>query len=354
MNNFEMNPDYVAKNRIEEEADLPLGKLFKVEAAKFIKMLKPKIQKATNNMKNKFDQLFSKTININEIVDDEHSMHKRSVEPFAADDIAGSKDRVRKHCPGQCVYPCALCGGGMAPPPLLPLPPQYIEFVNGQASAFSPFSGRASSPTAPSPRYIFDRFGHRYLENDGSLRLLAPSRPDDGPIIGSAHDDSYRPSNFNQLENILDHNSEFIDATNQGDPAHLIQDPIELVLDTLSFINDITTRGSANRFPHPYERSMPERSNQPQAEAVLITVSGPVIRADQQPNQRPIVPHTLQESFVDRSGKPYEIQKVQDRRVVDTFRNDEDVRRFLFGSNVPQRQTTELRSMWPEFMRHQL
>lgn len=355
MNNFEMNPEYVAKNNNEEEVDLPLAKLFKVEAAKFIKMLKPKIQKATNNMKTKFDQLFNKA-SINEITDDEHFMHKRSVEPelFKADDIDGKKDRVRKYCPTHCVYPCSVCGGGtlMAPPPLQPLPPQYIEFVNGQASAFSPISARSIPVSAPSPRYVFDRFGHRYLEHEGSLKLLAPSRTDNGPIIGSAYEGGNRP--FNQLENILDHNSEFIDETNQGDPEHLIQDPIGLVLDTLSFISDITTRGSADRYKHTYERSMADEPNQPQAEAVLISVTGPVMR--QQANQRPNIPPTLVEniSFVNPCGKPYEIQNVQGRSIVDTFRNDEDVRRFLFGSNVPQRQTTELRSMLSEYIRHNI
>lgn len=356
MNNFEMNPDYVAQSRNEEEVDLPLAKLFKVKAANFMKMLKPKIQKATNNMKNKFDQLFSKPITINDIADNEHFIHKRSVEPelFKAEDINGNKDRVRKHCPNRCVYPCTVCGGGiMAPPQLQAFPPQYIEFVNGQASAFLPIGGRAAvvSPSTPSPRYIFDRFGHRYLEHEGSLKLLAPSRADNGPIIGSAYDGGYRQGNFNPLENILNQNSEFIDSTNQGDPEHLIQDPIELVLDTLSFISDITTRDSADH--HTYERSMAERPNQPQTEAVFISVSGPVIRAGQQPNQRPSVPPTLEEnkSFVDRNGKPYEIQNVQNQRIVDTFRNNEDVRRFLFGSNMPQRQT-ELRSMMSEYMRH--
>lgn len=364
MNNFEINPDYVAQNRNEEEVNLPLAKLFKVKASNFLKMLKPKFQKATNNMKNKLDHLFSKPISINDIAnDEEHFMHKRSIEPelLKADNIEENKDRVRKHCPNRCVYPCSVCGGGtvMAPPPLRPLIPQYIEFVNGQASAFSPISGRAAAaavpPLAPSPRYIFDRLGHRYLEHEGNLKLLAPPHIDAGPIIGSAYDGGYRPVNFNQLENILDHNSEFIDATNQADPGHLLQDPVELVMDALSFINDITTRGSANRYHHTYERSMTERPNQSQAEALLISVSGPVMQAGQQLNEQPSGPPVFVEnkSFVDRSGKPYEIEKVQNREIVDTFRNDGDIRRFLFASNVPQGQT-ELRSMLSEYMRRNI
>lgn len=360
MSNFEINPDYVAQNRNEEEADLPKAKLFKVKAANFLKMLKPKFRKAKNTMKNKFDELFGKTISINDIDDDVHNMNKRRVEPelfraehfmhkrnveqghFTAEDFEGNRERVRKHCPNRCVYPCPLCGGGtvMAPPPLQPIQPQYFEFVNGEASAFSPIVGRAAVPAAPSPRYIFDRFGHRYLENEGSLKLLAPSRSDDGPVIGSSYDGGYRPVNFNQLENILDHNSEFIDETNQGDPEHLIQDPIQLVMDTMSFISDIATRRGADRHQPSYERSMTE-PNKPQTEAVLITISGPAdLRAE------PNVPPT---NFVDRSGMPY----AQNRNVVDTFRNDDDVRRFLFGSNVPQRQTSEM-SMLPEYMRHNI
>lgn len=134
------------------------------------------------------------------------------------------KRRSVEHCRNGCLSPCQC----RQPPP----PPQYIEYINGQPESYVP--RRYAGPVviqSQKPRYVFDRLGHRYREHGGTLQLIK-----NDPFVRSAA----APYAYHKLENILQNNQQFIDATNRAGPNYLVQPPIELALETLKFIDDIT------------------------------------------------------------------------------------------------------------------
>lgn len=55
--------------------------------------------------------------------------------------------------------------------------PQYIEYIQGKAVAYYPgMKRKTSKKSSTQKRYIFDRYGHKYLESKGNLRLLKPQQ----------------------------------------------------------------------------------------------------------------------------------------------------------------------------------
>lgn len=230
---------------------------FQKNAKKFMKKIGPKFKAATSNLKARLEELLTKGQS-NDILKN-HIINKRGTEPtYAADDIAKNSDifmedvheRRRKHISsGSTAQPNA--------PHQLPQTgqSQYYELVDGKSVSYVP-DGRSLEEDVAygAPRYVFDRFGHRYSEQNGKLKLIGPNRFENSdappPLLGSGYHgpSPIEPYNFNVLENILNNNQEVIDSTNSDDPNHMIEHPIDLTLDTLEFIKELSNKNSGKKY----------------------------------------------------------------------------------------------------------
>lgn len=115
--------------------------------------------------------------------------------------------------------------------------PQYVEYVNGKPVSFSP--GAVQAETA-APRYIFDRYGHRYLENNGNLRLLMPQQE---AIIGSQPD-------FAGLADILTENREVMSEINPfSGTDRMVPEPLDLAQQAIHYIHDLARRQAPAYYP---------------------------------------------------------------------------------------------------------
>lgn len=114
---------------------------------------------------------------------------------------------------------CAHCGTYQ---------PQYIEYIEGKQVPFYPGAVQENQqqqqqPTvdgAEATRYIFDRYGHKYLENGGKLRLVR-NQPD-----------------YAGLAKIFNENDKVIKQLNQT-PDRLTQEPVDLVSDLSLLVRDM-------------------------------------------------------------------------------------------------------------------
>lgn len=118
--------------------------------------------------------------------------------------------------------------------------PQYVEFVNGNPVSFYPGAIQADksadNPTAETsikPRFIYDRYGHKYLENNGNLRLIAPQYNQEAVI-------SDQPD-FAGLADILNRNYAVIEQMNH-EPGRILPQPKEFVKDALDLIRDMAVQ----------------------------------------------------------------------------------------------------------------
>lgn len=107
--------------------------------------------------------------------------------------------------------------------------PQYVEYVEGKPVSYYPGAAQAKTPTTE-PRYIYDRYGHRYLENNGNLRLIAPQYQE--AIVGDQPD-------FAGLADILSRNQEVISQMNRT-PGRILPEPKNMMSDTIDLIRDIS------------------------------------------------------------------------------------------------------------------
>lgn len=78
-------------------------------------------------------------------------------------------------------------------------PPQYVEYVQGKPISFYP--GACQTPAQSTPRYVYDRYGHKYLENNGNLRLLMPHHQE--AIVGSQSDFAGLPDILRYIKKYL-------------------------------------------------------------------------------------------------------------------------------------------------------
>lgn len=283
--NFENNSENEKDDTtISKEIDLPMSE-FQKKAQKFMKNIGPKFKAATTNLRTKFEELLTKA-HKNDILKN-HIINKRSTEPTLrfydtdiqsikktdnlvnavhAIDMSDTKERKRKHCP-TCkteTYPCPTCP---KKPIESKLPQssqsQYYEVVDGNKVAYTP-DGRSLEEDIPvAPRYVFDRFGHRYCENNGKLKLVGPHNSEieeTAPLLGTGYHGPSpigpSPPNFNVLQNILHNNQEIIDSTNGDNPSQLIEHPVNLALDTLEFIKEIANKNSGKEYPSNMDYSM--------------------------------------------------------------------------------------------------
>lgn len=113
--------------------------------------------------------------------------------------------------------------------------PQYVEYVEGKPVSYYPGAvsekknDEKKSDEDRMPRYIFDRYGHRYLENDGNLRLIAPQYQE--AVVSDQPD-------FAGLANILSENRQIMDDLNRNG-GRLLPQPMDLVSDFTKLIRDM-------------------------------------------------------------------------------------------------------------------
>lgn len=103
--------------------------------------------------------------------------------------------------------------------------PQYIEYIEGKQVPFYPGAVQSNNDqpqadSVASTRYIFDRYGHKYLENEGKLRLVR-NQPD-----------------YAGLADILNQNREVMQQLNPA-AGRLMPQPVEIVTDLTQLIRQL-------------------------------------------------------------------------------------------------------------------
>ncbi|XP_031638282.1 uncharacterized protein LOC116350584 [Contarinia nasturtii] len=117
--------------------------------------------------------------------------------------------------------------------------PQYIEYVQGKAVSYYPGAVRSESGEKPTNerRYIYDRYGHKYLENNGNLRLITPQQYDEAIVRDQP--------NFPGLADILNSKKDVIREMNPV-PGRVMAQPDQLAIDAMALIRDMSYRSAAN------------------------------------------------------------------------------------------------------------
>lgn len=121
--------------------------------------------------------------------------------------------------------------------------PQYVEYIEGRPVSFYPGAMREerpeeSSPEKRVPRYIYDRYGHRYLENNGNLRLIAPEYGQEA-MVGE-------PQGFDTLKQIVEENKEVIEQLNRNGPNRMLPQPVDFAQDAIHFMHELARRDVEN------------------------------------------------------------------------------------------------------------
>lgn len=141
--------------------------------------------------------------------------------------------------------------------------PQYVEYIEGKPVSYYPGATQAkkNEQSTEAPRYIYDRYGHRYIESNGNLRLIAPQYQE--AIVGDQ-------PNFAGLADILNQNQEVIHALNQH-PGRLMPEPVDLIQDGIQIV-----RGLARRDVEPYRvaAKQPEKSPRTMYQVVPMKYDG--------------------------------------------------------------------------------
>ncbi|XP_055301972.1 uncharacterized protein LOC129568308 [Sitodiplosis mosellana] len=136
---------------------------------------------------------------------------------------------------------CARCGSR---------PPQYVEYSTGRPVAYYPGANREpNTDSRPAPRYIYDRYGHKYLENNGNLRLIVPQQHQEA-MVGEQ-------PNFAGLADILRNHHEIIQQLNPV-PGRLMPEPIDIASDAISLVQDLARREIKHTDENKEKRSTPE------------------------------------------------------------------------------------------------
>lgn len=115
-----------------------------------------------------------------------------------------------------------------------PVQPQYFRYVDGSPVPFVP--GTAQSPSKRSPQanyYVYDRFGHKYEENNGNLRLIAPEY--------YADPETAQP-NIEAFAEIMNANAEVMHDVNPFPDGKLSGPTDEFARDALDFVHDLSRR----------------------------------------------------------------------------------------------------------------
>lgn len=163
-------------------------------------------------------------------------------------DSDGGEDvtRTRKHCHecGAMVNeePCVRCHsqGGKS---YHPSQSQYYEYVDGQPVSYVPgvshhhiameHADDQAYVAATPQHYVYDRYGHRYVESNGNLRLVTPD------VSQHVVDEDVGAPNMAALNRILAHNQKFIADTNNHEPGRMTGQTVDNLRDSIDFIHEI-------------------------------------------------------------------------------------------------------------------
>lgn len=134
---------------------------------------------------------------------------------------------------------CTRCGSHQS---------QYVEYSTGKPLPFYPGARSVAQPTVESrssPQYIFDRYGHKYIENNGNLRLIVPQQHQEA-MVGDQPD-------FAGLADILNGNQGIIRQLNPV-PGRVMPEPMDIATDAISLVHDLANREPEKRSTK-YERA---------------------------------------------------------------------------------------------------
>lgn len=148
-------------------------------------------------------------------------------------DVNAKDDRNQKQCQ-QCG--CHLSGSSCKICANVPetIQPQYFTMVDGAPVPFTPRTVQTTSKrSANTDYYVYDRFGHKYEENNGNLRLIAPD---------FTVDPQTTQPNIEAFAQIMNANSEVIHDINQFHGDRMIAPVTYLAADALDFVHDLARR----------------------------------------------------------------------------------------------------------------
>lgn len=166
-----------------------------------------------------------------------------------ADDASDEQMR----CP-QCAGPmtdsvCTKCSSGMQS-----VQSQYFKYVNDRLVPVVPKPGQTQSSkrSADGPYYVFDRLGHRYVQNDGSLRLIPPQFQHDQPQLPQQYDESapqyYAQPSIDTFAHIVDANGEVMHDINPFPDGRPMAPVTDLAVDMLDLAHQLVPREA--KYPH--------------------------------------------------------------------------------------------------------
>lgn len=150
--------------------------------------------------------------------------------------------------------------------------PQYVEYIEGKPVSYYPRAvqekknDKKKSDEDRMPRYIYDRYGHRYLENNGNLRLIAPQYQE--AVVSDQPD-------FAGLANILSENRQIMDDLNRNG-GRLLPQPIDLVSDFTKLIRDMGRAREADA----------GRENRHEKRSTHAVEKRPIEKKDEKPTPR--------------------------------------------------------------------
>lgn len=139
------------------------------------------------------------------------------------DDVKESSQKYSRHCQSNYEqdYP-------------FPQQSQYYEHSEGQLVPYTLGSTQQEQTHRAGqtqPRYVYDRLGQTYMENDGKLRLMAPR-----------YENTAEPSNTEMIAEILNENHEVMDELNPNPDGRFLPKATELIKDAGEYIHDIARR----------------------------------------------------------------------------------------------------------------
>lgn len=153
---------------------------------------------------------------------------------------ANSRVELKANDKQESSLPCHACGSKLTASVCNrcgSYQPQYVEYVEGKQVSFYPGAKRLEMTTesSPEPRYIYDRYGHKYLENNGNLRLIAPQQHQEA-IVGDQHQ-----PDFAGLADILNRNQEVIQQFNPV-PGRIMPQPVDIASGAIELVRDLARR----------------------------------------------------------------------------------------------------------------
>lgn len=111
--------------------------------------------------------------------------------------------------------------------------PQYFRYVDGVPVPFVPGTTQSSKRSAQADFFVYDRFGHKYEENNGNLRLIAPE---------FAVDPQTAQPNIEAFAEIINANREVMDDVNHFHGDRMVPQPTDLASDVIDFVHDLARR----------------------------------------------------------------------------------------------------------------